>query len=90
MLTPHRSTSIPPHIVACLNRATDRAAKTLRHEHLMATQRRRLRPHGASFLEQAAAESRGQHPTDPYALDFLVTVLSDVMVEAALDEPRSD
>lgn len=88
MLTQQGATSIPAYIVDRLNRATDRAAKALRHDHHMAVQRRRLRPHGASLLEQAAAESEGQHPTDPYALDFLETVLFDVMVAAALDEPQ--
>lgn len=82
------STSIPPHIIACLNRATDRAAKSLRNDHHIAAQRRRLRPHGVSVLEQAAAESKGLHPTEPSALNYLVTVLCDLMVEAALDEPQ--
>jgi len=83
------SASIPPHIIACLNRATDRAAKSLRNDHHMAAQRCRLRPHGVAVLEQAAAESKGLHPTEPDALKFLVTVLCDMMVEAALDEPKS-
>ena len=83
MLTHPCEASIPGHVVACLNRATDRAVKSLRREHFVPVQRRALRPHGASWLGHAASEAT-RHPEAPDELAFLETVLYDVMIEAVL------
>lgn len=72
--------TVPAHITACLNRATDRAAKVLRYDHGTAAPRRLLRPHG----EAAIVDPVDHHPTDPQVLEFLETVLCDIMVEVGL------
>lgn len=80
MFTQQSAAAMPAHITACLNRATERAAKVLRSDHGTAASRRLLRPKG----EAAILNPVGRHPSDPQALEFLEAVLCDLMVEAGL------
>lgn len=83
MLAKQSATTVPPHIITCINRATDRAVKVLRRDHRMAAHRRVLRPQGEAWVRHEAAQASA-HPTAPHALELLETVLCDVMVESAL------